>query len=231
MERKDLLLANAQIFSAQGKVMNEVADRNIKVLVVGNPANTNAYIAMKSAPSLPKENFTAMLRLDHNRALSQLAARSGRPVGSIRKLIVWGNHSPTMYPDYRFATSDGQSLKDLVNDDAWNRGTFIPTVARRGTAIIEARGLSSAASAANAAIDHVHDWLLGSGGEWVTMGIPSDGAYGIPQDIMYGMPVTTDKGRYSVVRDLPIDDFSREKMNATLKELQDEQAGVAALIG
>jgi malate dehydrogenase len=136
-----------------------------------------------------------------------------------------------MYPDYRFATSDGQSLKDLVNDDAWNRGTFIPTVARRGTAIIEARGLSSAASAANAAIDHVHDWLLGSGGEWVTMGIPSDGAYGIPQDIMYGMPVTTDKGRYSVVRDLPIDDFSREKMNATLKELQDEQAGVAALIG
>jgi malate dehydrogenase len=231
MERKDLLLENAKIFIEQGKALDAVASRDVKVLVVGNPANTNAYIAMKSAPSLPKENFTAMLRLDHNRALSQLAARSGRPVGSIRKLIVWGNHSPTMYPDYRFATSDGQSLKDLVNDDAWNRGTFIPTVARRGTAIIEARGLSSAASAANAAIDHVHDWLLGSGGEWVTMGIPSDGAYGIPQDIMYGMPVTTDKGRYSVVRDLPIDDFSREKMNATLKELQDEQAGVAALIG
>jgi len=231
MERKDLLLENAKIFIEQGKALDAVASRDVKVLVVGNPANTNAYIAMKSAPSLPTENFTAMLRLDHNRALSQLAARSGRPVGSIRKLIVWGNHSPTMYPDYRFATSDGQSLKDLVNDDAWNRGTFIPTVARRGTAIIEARGLSSAASAANAAIDHVHDWLLGSGGEWVTMGIPSDGAYGIPQDIMYGMPVTTDKGRYSVVRDLPIDDFSREKMNATLKELQDEQAGVAALIG
>jgi malate dehydrogenase len=185
---------------------------------------------MESAPSLTKENFTAMLRLDHNRALSQLATRSGRPVGSIRKLIVWGNHSPTMYPDYRFATSDGKPLKDLINDDAWNRDTFIPTVAKRGTAIIQARGLSSAASAANAAIDHVRDWLLGSNGEWVTMGIASDGSYGIPKDVMYGMPVVTTNGRYNLVRDLPIDDFSREKMNATLKELQEEQAGVAALL-
>jgi malate dehydrogenase len=171
-----------------------------------------------------------MLRLDHNRALSQLATRSGRPVGSIRKLVVWGNHSPTMYPDYRFATSDGKSLKDLVNDDAWNRETFIPTVAKRGTAIIQARGLSSAASAANAAIDHVRDWLVGSSGEWVTMGIPSDGSYGIPQDIVYGMPVTTSGGRYTLVRDLPIDDFSRGKMNGTLKELQEEQTAVAALL-
>jgi malate dehydrogenase len=231
MERKDLLLENARIFIEQGKALDAVASRDVKVLVVGNPANTNAYIAMKSAPSLPKESFTAMLRLDHNRALSQLAARAGRSVGSIRKLIVWGNHSPTMYPDYRFATSDGQSLKDLVNDDAWNRETFIPTVAKRGTAIIQARGLSSAASAANAAIDHVRDWLLGSDGEWVTMGIPSDGSYGIPQDIMYGMPVTTSNGRHTLVRDLPIDGFSREKMNATLKELQEEQAGVAAMLG
>jgi malate dehydrogenase len=230
MERKDLLAENAKIFIEQGKALDAVASRDIRILVVGNPANTNAYIAMKSAPSLPKENFTAMLRLDHNRALSQLATRSGRPVGSIRKLVVWGNHSPTMYPDYRFATSDGKSLKDLVNDDAWNRETFIPTVAKRGTAIIQARGLSSAASAANAAIDHVRDWLVGSSGEWVTMGIPSDGSYGIPQDIVYGMPVTTSGGRYTLVRDLPIDDFSRGKMNGTLKELQEEQTAVAALL-
>jgi malate dehydrogenase len=230
MERKDLLRENARIFIEQGKALDAVASRDVKVLVVGNPANTNAYIAMRSAPSLPKTSFTAMLRLDHNRALSQLAMRSGRPVGSIRKLIVWGNHSPTMYPDYRFATSEGRSLKDLIDDDGWNRSTFIPTVARRGTAIIEARGLSSAASAANAAIDHVHDWILGSDGEWVTMGIASDGAYGIPNDVIYGMPVVTANGTYSLVRDLPIDDFSREKMNATLKELQDEQAGVAALL-
>ncbi len=230
MERKDLLLENAKIFTAQGKALNEVAQRSVKVLVVGNPANTNAYIAMKSAPSLPKKNFTAMLRLDHNRALSQLAARARVPVGSIEKLIVWGNHSPTMYPDYRFATTGGASLKAQIGDENWNRTVFIPTVGKRGAAIIEARGLSSAASAANAAIDHVRDWLSGSGGKWVTMGVPSDGSYGIPQDVMYGVPVTTDGGEYELVRDLEIDGFSREKMDATLKELEEERAGVASLL-
>ena len=231
MERKDLLLENAKIFIEQGKALDAVASRGIKVLVVGNPANTNAYIAMKSAPSLPQKNFTAMLRLDHNRALSQLAAKSGKPVGSIEKLIVWGNHSPTMYADYRFATAGGQSLKDLIGDENWNRNVFLPTVGKRGAAIIEARGLSSAASAANAAVDHVRDWILGSGGKWVTMGVASDGSYDIPRDVMYGFPVTTANGEYTRVQGLPIDDFSREKMNATLKELEEERAGVAPLLG
>ena len=199
MERKDLLLENAKIFIEQGKALDAVASRNVKVLVVGNPANTNAYIAMKSAPSLPRENFTAMLRLDHNRALSQLAAKANVPVGSIQKLVVWGNHSPTMYADYRFATSGGKSIKDLINDETWNRTVFLSTVGKRGAAIIEARGVSSAASAANAAIDHVRDWLLGSNGQWVTMGIPSDGSYGIPKDVMYGMPVITANGKYTRV--------------------------------
>jgi malate dehydrogenase len=230
MERKDLLLENAKIFIEQGKALDAVATRNVRVLVVGNPANTNAYIAMKSAPGLPARNFTAMLRLDHNRALSQLAAKSGKPVGAIEKLIVWGNHSPTMYPDYRFATVDGKSIKDLINDEAWNRNVFLPTVGKRGAAIIEARGLSSAASAANAAVDHVRDWMLGTNGHWVTMGIASDGSYGIPKDVMYGVPVTTAAGEYTRVRDLPIDDFSREKMNVTLKELEEERAGVASLL-
>jgi malate dehydrogenase len=231
MERKDLLLENAKIFIEQGKALNETANRDVKVLVVGNPANTNGYIAMKSAPSLPKKNFTAMLRLDHNRALSQLAAKAGVAVDSIDKLIVWGNHSPTMYPDYRFATSGGQSLKARINDENWNRSVFIPTVGKRGAAVIEARGLSSAASAANAAIDHVRDWLDGSGGRWVTMGIASDGSYGIPVDVMYGFPVTTEGGEHRLVRELEIDAFSREKMDATLKELEEERAGVAALLG
>ena len=230
MERKDLLSANAQIFTAQGKALNEVASRDVKVLVVGNPANTNAYIAMKSAPDLPKENFTAMLRLDHNRALSQLAAKTGTAVGDIEKLVVWGNHSPTMYPDFRFATVGGKGMKDLVNDDVWNRDTFIPKVGKRGAAIIEARGLSSAASAANAAIDHVHDWLLGSDGKWVTMGVPSDGSYGIPVDVMYGFPVITSNGKYEIVKGLEIDAFSREKMDFTLKELTEEQDGVKHLL-
>ena len=230
MERKDLLLENAKIFIEQGKALNEVAQRGVRVLVVGNPANTNAYIAMKSAPALPKKNFTAMLRLDHNRALSQLAVKAGVAVDSIEKLIVWGNHSPTMYPDYRFATSGGQSLKERINDENWNRSVFIPTVGKRGAAIIEARGLSSAASAANAAIDHVRDWLSGSGGRWVTMGIPSDGSYGIPVDLMYGFPVTTADGEYRLVPGLEIDAFSRERMNATLKELEEERTGVAALL-
>jgi malate dehydrogenase len=231
MERKDLLSENAKIFIEQGKALDAAAAPNVKVLVVGNPANTNAYIAMKSAPSLPKENFTAMLRLDHNRALSQLALKSGRPVGSIEKLIVWGNHSPTMYADYRFATSGGQSIRDLINDENWNRTVFLPTVGKRGAAIIEARGMSSAASAANAAVDHIRDWLMGSQGKWVTMGIASDGSYGIPQDVMYGFPVTTANGSFTLVEGLPIDDFSREKMNATLKELEEERAGVASLLG
>ena len=231
MERKDLLLENAKIFIEQGKALDKVASRDIRVLVVGNPANTNAYIAMKSAPSLPSRHFTAMLRLDHNRALSQLAAKSGRPVASIGKLIVWGNHSPTMYADYRFATVDGQSLKELIDDETWNRTVFLPTVGKRGAAIIEARGLSSAASAANAAVDHVRDWMLGSGERWVTMGVPSDGSYGIPRDVMYGVPVTTRDGEYARVEGLPIDAFSRERMDATLKELEEERAGVASLLG
>src|SRR5688572_1304586 len=207
MERKDLLLENAKIFTAQGAALNAVAKRDVKVLVVGNPANTNAYIAMKSAPDLNPRNFTAMLRLDHNRALSQLAGKTGKPVGDIKKLVVWGNHSPTMYPDYRFATAKGASLKDKIGDDGWNRETFIPKVGKRGAAIIEARGLSSAASAANAAIDHVRDWLLGSNGKWATMGIPSDGSYGIPKDVMYGFPVVCRNGKYEIVRDLQIDDY------------------------
>jgi len=230
MERKDLLAVNGQIFTAQGKALNDVASRKVKVLVVGNPANTNAWIAMKSAPDLPKKNFTAMLRLDHNRAASQLAAKTGKPVASIEKLAVWGNHSPTMYADYRFATVDGQSVKAMINDDAWNRETFLPTVGKRGAAILEARGLSSAASAANAAIDHVRDWALGSNGKWVTMGVPSHGQYGIPKDTMFGFPVTTANGEYQVVDGLPIDDFSRERINLTLKELQEEQDGVKHLV-
>jgi malate dehydrogenase len=230
MERKDLLTANAQIFTAQGKALDKAAKRNVRVLVVGNPANTNAYIAMKSAPSLPKENFTAMMRLDHNRALSQLAAKTGRPVTSIEKLVVWGNHSPTMYPDVRFATVDGKPATSLI-DQAWYRETYVPTVAKRGTAIIQARGLSSAASAANAAIDHVRDWVSGSNGKWVTMGVPSDGSYGVPQDVIYGFPCVCRGGQYEVVKGLQIDEFSRQKMDATLKELLEERDGVAHLLG
>ena len=230
MERKDLLTANAQIFTAQGKALDKAAKRNVRVLVVGNPANTNAYIAMKSAPSLPKENFTAMMRLDHNRALSQLAAKTGKPVTSIEKLVVWGNHSPTMYPDVRFATVDGKPATSLI-DQAWYRETYIPTVAKRGTAIIQARGLSSAASAANAAIDHVRDWVSGSNGKWVTMGVPSDGSYGVPHDVIYGFPCVCGGGQYEVVKGLQIDEFSRQKMDATLKELLEERDGIAHLLG
>jgi malate dehydrogenase len=230
MERKDLLAANAQIFTAQGKALNAVASRDVRTLVVGNPANTNAYIAMKSAPDLPKKNFTAMLRLDHNRALSQIAARTGKPVSSIERLCVWGNHSPTMYADYRFATIGGQSVKAMIADEAWNRDAFLPTVGKRGAAIIEARGLSSAASAANAAIDHVRDWVLGTAGKWTTMGIPSDGSYGIPQEVMYGYPVTCANGEYTIVQGLEVDAFSRERMDLTLKELLEERDGVAHLL-
>jgi malate dehydrogenase len=230
MERADLLAANAQIFTAQGKALDKVASRNVKVLVVGNPANTNAYIAMKSAPSLPRENFTAMLRLDHNRAASQIAAKTSGKVGEIEKLIVWGNHSPTMYADYRFATIGGKGVKDMINDQVWNADVFLPTVGKRGAAIIDARGLSSAASAANAAIDHMRDWALGSNGKWVTMGVPSNGDYGIPKDVMFGFPVITQNGKYEIVKGLEVDAFSQERINKTLKELQDEQAGVAHLL-
>ena len=230
MERKDLLLENAKIFTVQGKALNAVASRKVKVLVVGNPANTNAYIAMKSAPDLPAKNFTAMLRLDHNRALSQLAGKAGVAVGDIEKMVVWGNHSPTMYPDYRFATTGGVSLKDKINDADWNANTFIPQVGKRGAAIIEARGLSSAASAANAAIDHIRDWVLGTNGKWVTMGVPADGSYGIPEGVMYGVPVTCANGEYTRVEGLPVDDFSRAAMDKTLAELEEERAGVAHLL-
>jgi malate dehydrogenase len=230
MERKDLLMENAKIFIEQGKALNEVASRDVRVLVVGNPANTNGYIAMKSAPDLPKANFTAMLRLDHNRAKSMLAAKAGKPVDSVDKMVVWGNHSPTMYPDIRFASVAGSSAPTLV-DDAWYKSDYIPKVGKRGAAIIEARGLSSAASAANAAIDHMHDWALGSNGKWVTMGIPSDGSYGIPQDILYGVPVICTPGKYERVTGLAIDAYSRQMMDKTLAELQEEQDGVKALLG
>jgi malate dehydrogenase len=230
MERKDLLAANAQIFTAQGKALNASASRDVRVLVVGNPANTNAYIAMKSAPELPAGNFTAMLRLDHNRAASQIAAKTGKPVSAIEKLCVWGNHSPTMYADYRFATIDGHSVKEMINDAAWNKDVFLPTVGKRGAAIIEARGLSSAASAANAAIDHMRDWALGTQGRWVTMGVASRGEYGIPKEVMFGYPVICAGGRYSIVEGLPIDAFSQERINLTLKELQEEQDGVKHLL-
>ena len=233
MERKDLLTENAKIFTVQGASIGQYADPDCKVLVVGNPCNTNAYIAKEIALKhgrIPARNFTAMLRLDHNRALSQLAAKSGRPVSTLKNLAVWGNHSPTMYADYRFATAGGEAVKSLINDDAWNRDVFLPTVGKRGAAIIEARGLSSAASAANAAIDHIRDWALGSKGEWVTMGVPSDGSYGIPEGIIYGFPVTTEGGEYKIVQGLEIDEFSRERMTRTLNELLEERDGIKDLL-
>lgn len=230
MERKDLIEANGAIFTVQGQALNEVANRNVKVLVVGNPANTNAYIAMKSAPDLPQRNFTAMLRLDHNRALSQLASKTGMSVDSIKKLVVWGNHSPTMYPDYRFASIDGKPAPEAVNDQDWYENTFISTVGKRGAAIIEARGLSSAASAASAAIDHVKDWVLGSSGEWTTMGVPSDGSYGIPEGVIYGFPTICADGDYQIVPNLEIDEFSRSKMDNTLQELEEERSAVSHLL-
>ncbi|HSI57902.1 MAG TPA: malate dehydrogenase [Ideonella sp.] len=230
MERAELLAVNAEIFTAQGKALNAVASRNVKVLVVGNPANTNAYIAMKSAPDLAAKNFTAMLRLDHNRALSQIATKTGKAVADIEKLAVWGNHSPTMYADYRFATIQGESVKDMINDQVWNAETFLPTVGKRGAAIIAARGVSSAASAANAAIDHMRDWALGTNGKWVTMGVPSNGEYGIPKDVMFGFPVTCEGGEYKLVEGLPIDAFSQACIDKTLAELQGEQDGVKHLL-
>ncbi|MDA0238053.1 MAG: malate dehydrogenase [Proteobacteria bacterium] len=229
MERKDLLEANGAIFTVQGQALNAVASRTVKVLVVGNPANTNAYIAMKSAPDLPSRNFTAMLRLDHNRALSQLSTKSGLSVDSIKQLIVWGNHSPTMYPDYRFATINGKPAPEVIGNQDWYENTFISTVGKRGAAIIEARGLSSAASAASAAIDHVRDWVLGSAGEWTTMGVPSDGSYGIPEGVIYGFPTICANGDYQIIPELNIDEFSRSKMSSTLQELEEERGAVSHL--
>ncbi len=230
MERKDLLEANGAIFTTQGKALDEAAKRSVRVLVVGNPANTNALIAMSNAKGLSPACFTAMLRLDHNRALSQLAAKSGKPVSAIKKLVVWGNHSPTMYPDIRFASIGGQSAKTLINDDAWYRDYFMPTVGKRGAAIIEARGLSSAASAANAAIDHMRDWALGSNGEWVTMGLPSNGDYGIPPGVIYGFPCVCANGKIEMIKSLEIDAFSRERMDFTLKELHEEREAIKHLL-
>lgn len=229
MERKDLLLENAKIFIEQGKALDAVAARDLKLIVVGNPANTNALIAMNAAPSLPQTAFTSMMRLDHNRAISQLATRTRSSVTDIQKMVVWGNHSPTMYPDIRFATIGGQAAPGLVNDDAWYKNEYIPKVGKRGAAIIEARGLSSAASAANAAIDHMRDWNLGTDGAWVTMGVVSDGSYGIPEGMIYGMPCTASQGKWEIVKGLAIDEFSRQKMDATLKELQEERDGVKDL--
>ena len=230
MERKDLLEANGAIFTLQGKALDAVASRNVKVLVVGNPANTNALIAQKSAPSLPAKNFTAMMRLDHNRALSQVAAKIGKPVASIKKMTIWGNHSATQYPDLFNAETDGQKVWPMINDQAWLEGTFIPTVQKRGAAIIEARGLSSAASAANAALEHVRDWMLGTAaGDWVTMGIPSDGSYGIPEGVMFGYPVTCANGEYKIAPGLELSEFSKTRAAATHKELLEERDGVKHL--
>jgi malate dehydrogenase len=232
MERKDLLEANGKIFGPQGQALDRVADRNVKVLVVGNPANTNCLIAMKNAPSLKPTQFTGMMRLDHNRATSQIAAKVSKPVTAIRKVTIWGNHSATQYPDVFQAEADGKKVWPMINDQSWLETAFIPTVQKRGAAIIDARGLSSAASAANAAIDHVRDWVHGSkDGDWVTMGIPSDGSYGIPEGVIFGYPVTTRNGSYQIVKGIDISEFSRKRIDATLKELHEERDGVKHLLG
>jgi malate dehydrogenase len=230
MERRDLLAANAEIFKVQGKALNENAKRSVKVLVVGNPANTNAYIAAQSAPDLPAGSITAMLRLDHNRATSMLAEKAGVAVADIEKVAVWGNHSPTMFADYRFATAGGKLLSEIINDESWYKDTYLSAVGKRGGAIIEARGLSSAASAANAAIDHIRDWVLGSNGKWVSMGLPSDGDYGVPEGIMFGVPVTCEGGTYERVKNLPMDDFAKTRITHTLNELIEERDAVAELL-
>ncbi|MFI5768115.1 malate dehydrogenase [Streptomyces sp. NPDC051658] len=230
MERGDLLSANGGIFKPQGKAINDNAADDIKVLVVGNPANTNALIAQAAAPDVPAERFTAMTRLDHNRAISQLAAKTGAAVSDIKKLTIWGNHSATQYPDIFHAEIAGKNAAELVNDEAWLADTFIPTVAKRGAAIIEARGASSAASAANAAIDHVHTWVNGTAaGDWTSMGIPSDGSYGVPEGIISSFPVTTKDGAYEIVQGLDINDFSRARIDASVKELTEERDAVREL--
>ncbi len=230
MERKDLLEANAQIFSVQGKAINDHADREIRVLVVGNPANTNALITSSNAPDIKPANITAMTRLDHNRALAQLAAKTGNHVSNVRRMTIWGNHSATQYPDVHHATVGDQPATDLV-DQAWLADEFIPLVQQRGAAIIKARGASSAASAASAAIDHMHDWALGtSADDWVSMAIPADGSYGIEPGVIYSYPVRCRDGNYEIVQDLAISDFSRERMQATEAELREERAAIESLL-
>ncbi|MEL7536320.1 MAG: malate dehydrogenase [Pseudomonadota bacterium] len=230
MERKDLLEANAQIFSAQGKAMNDHASRDIRVLVVGNPANTNALIAQANAPELNPRNFTAMTRLDHNRAIAQLATKTGAHVSDVDGMIIWGNHSATQYPDVSHAAVRGDAAEGLV-EHAWLVDDFIPTVQQRGAAIIKARGASSAASAASAAIDHVHDWALGTDGDWVSMAVPADGSYGIEPGVIYSFPVRCANGDYEIVTDLAVSDFSRERMDATNQELREERAAIEHLLG
>ena len=232
MERKDLLDANGKIFAPQGKALDAVASRKVKVLVVGNPANTNCLIAMKNAPGLKPSQFTAMMRLDHNRAVGQIAQKIGRPVAAVRKVTVWGNHSATQYPDLFQAEAGGKKIWPLIDDPDWLERTFIPTVQKRGAAIIEARGLSSAASAANAAVEHIRDWVRGTrAGDWVSMGIPSDGSYGILEGVIYGYPVTCKSGRYKIVKGIEASDFSRARMSATLKELHEERDSIGHLLG
>jgi malate dehydrogenase len=230
MERKDLLLANAQIFSAQGRAINDAASRDVRVLVVGNPANTNSLIAASNAPDIERLNFTAMTRLDHNRALAQLAAKTGTHTTDVRRMIIWGNHSATQHPDISHCTVAGKPAKSLV-EAKWYREEFIPTVQQRGAAVIKARGSSSAASAASAAIDHMRDWALGTpDGDWVSMAVPADGSYGIGEGVMYSYPVTCKDGKYAIVQGLAIDEFTRERMDATHKELLEERDGVKDLI-
>ncbi|MEV0036101.1 malate dehydrogenase [Streptomyces sp. NPDC056909] len=230
MERGDLLSANGGIFKPQGKAINDHAADDIKVLVVGNPANTNALIAQAAAPDVPAERFTAMTRLDHNRAISQLAAKTGAAVSDIKRLTIWGNHSATQYPDIFHAEIAGKNAAETVDDEAWLADTFIPTVAKRGAAIIEARGASSAASAANAAIDHIHTWVNGTAeGDWTSMGIPSDGSYGVPEGLISSFPVTAKDGAYEIVQGLDINAFSRARIDASVQELQEERDAVRAL--
>jgi malate dehydrogenase len=230
MERKDLLSANGGIFKPQGEALAKSARKDVKVLVVGNPANTNALIAMNNAAGIDPRQFTAMMRLDHNRAISQLAARVNAPVASIKKMTVWGNHSVTQYPDLSYCEVDGKAAKAHVNDNAWIDSTFIPTVAKRGAAVIKARGSSSAASAANAAVDHIRSWALGTpAGDWVSMAVPSDGSYGVPEGLISSFPCTCSNGKYEVVKNLPVDDYSRAKIDASVAELLEERDAVKGL--
>ena len=232
MERKDLLEANGKIFGPQGHALSEVASRDVKVLVVGNPANTNCLIAMKNAPKLKPTQFTAMMRLDHNRAQTQIAQKIGQPVASIKKLTVWGNHSATQYPDIFQVEVDGKKVWSQINDQEWLEKTFIPVVQKRGAAIIDARGLSSAASAANAAIEHMRTWTFGTAeGDWVTMGVPADGSYGVPEGTMFGYPCTCKDGKYTVVQGIELSEFSKGRIQATLKELQEERDSIKHLLG
>jgi malate dehydrogenase len=230
MERADLLTANGGIFKPQGRAIAKNAKKNVKVLVVGNPANTNAFIAMSNAAEIDPKQFTAMTRLDHNRAVAQLAQRVGKPVTSIKKMTIWGNHSASQYPDLFNCEVDGKNAATLVNDEAWMRETFIPTVAKRGAAIIKARGLSSAASAGTAAMDHIRNWVQGTpAGDWVSMSVPSDGSYGVPTGLISSFPCTCANGEYSIVQGLPVNDFSRKMIDASVAELIDERDAVRSL--